>query len=122
MFEGDRRGKLSFLPNRCVCIAYSCGYLGEYCQILLRFEIGKRLKSKCRGRCPYQQETNSSSTYKKPGCPRLLIPRGGRQISSIHPGSDLMTMDLQADSKTASALARTISSAAASVFSHFSFG
>src|SRR5258708_14776121 len=44
------------------------------------------------------------------------------QISSIHPGSDLMTMDLQADSKTASALARTISSAAASVFSHFSFG
>src|SRR5260370_6501490 len=77
MFEGDRRGKLSFLPNRCVCIAYSCGYLGEYCQILLRFEIGKRLKSKCRGRCPYRQETNSSSTYKKPGRPRLLIPRGG---------------------------------------------
>ena len=41
-------GSLSFFPNRCVCIAYSWGYLGEYCPILLRFEIGNRLKSNCR--------------------------------------------------------------------------
>src|SRR4029450_482262 len=43
------------------------------------------------------------------------------QISSIHPGSDFMKMNLQADSKTASTLARTISSAAAWFFSQFSF-
>jgi hypothetical protein len=43
------------------------------------------------------------------------------QISSIHPGSDFMTMNLQADSKTASTLARTISPATAWFFSLFSF-
>ena len=29
MFDGDRRGKREFLPNRYVCIASSCSYLGE---------------------------------------------------------------------------------------------
>jgi hypothetical protein len=43
------------------------------------------------------------------------------QISSIHPGSDFMKMNLQADSKTASTLARTISCATAWFFSQFSF-
>jgi hypothetical protein len=40
---------------------------------------------------------------------------------SIHPGSDFMTMNLQAASKTASVSTPTISSVATSIFSQFSF-
>jgi len=75
-------GSLSFLPNRCVCIAYS-SYSAR--------QTG-RTACKCSVRA-----------------------------SSIHPGSDFMTMSLQADSKAASVSAPTISSAATSIFSQFSF-
>ena len=55
-------GSLSFLPNRYVCIAYSCGYLGR-----LVSTPAHRLKQRAGkvGRVPDQQETHLRHTRKE---------------------------------------------------------
>jgi hypothetical protein len=57
-------------PNRCVCIAYSCGYLGR-----LVSTLAHRLNQKV-GRAPDLQETHLRHTRKESPIARLLSVRG----------------------------------------------